>query len=118
MFRSFTAHLKQRHGLVIEERVERCGCSVHDMSATGNHCLGEGNVLLAGEAGGFNRCGEGITSALLSGRAAGESILRAAREGRPAFDSYPDAVAAEIESCTKVNRLIEGTVGLNPFTRD
>jgi flavin-dependent dehydrogenase len=118
MFRNFTAHLKERHGLVIEERAERSGCSVHDMSATGNYCLGEGNVLLAGEAGGFNRCGEGITSALLSGRAAGECILRAADQGRSAFAFYPDAVAAEIESCTKVNRLIEGAVGLNPFTRD
>jgi flavin-dependent dehydrogenase len=88
------------------------------MAATGNYCLGEGNVLLAGEAGGFNRCGEGITSALLTGRAAGESVLRAAESGRRAFAFYPEAVAPEIENCTKVNRLIEQAVGLNPFTRD
>ncbi|MDB4433286.1 hypothetical protein N9166_00940, partial [bacterium] len=94
------------------------GCSVHDMAATGNYFLGEGNVLLAGEAGGFNRCGEGITSALVTGRAAGECILRAVESGRPAFAYYPESVAGEIESCAKVNRLIEGAVGLNPFTRD
>lgn len=117
-FRSFTAHLQERHGLAIEERVDKSGCSVHDMSATGNYCLGRGNVLLAGEAGGFNRCGEGITSALISGRAAGESILRSLESGGLAFDSYPDAVAGEIASCTKVNRLIEQAVGLNPFTRE
>jgi flavin-dependent dehydrogenase len=117
-FKRFTAHLQERHGLVIEKRAARYGCSVHDMSATGNYCLGEGNLLLAGEAGGFNRCGEGITSALLSGRAAGECIVRSAESGGSAFDSYPDAVAGEIESCTKVNRLIEQAVGLNPFTRD
>jgi flavin-dependent dehydrogenase len=117
-FRRFTAHLEEKHGLVIEKRVEQTGCSVHDMSATGNYCLGEGNVLLAGEAGGFNRCGEGITSALLTGRAAGECVLRSADSGRPAFEFYPDAVAGEIESCTKVNQLIEQAVGLNPFTRD
>ena len=98
--------------------LDKSGCSVHDMSATNNYCLGEGNLLLAGEAGGFNRCGEGITSALLSGRAAGECIVRSAESGGSAFDSYPDAVAGEIESCTKVNRLIEQAVGLNPFTRE
>jgi flavin-dependent dehydrogenase len=117
-FGRFTAHLEERHGLAIEKTVERCGCAVHDMSATENYCLGEGNALLAGEAGGFNRCGEGITSALVTGRAAGESILRAIESGRPAFASYPDAVAREIEACARVNRLIEQAVGLNPFTRD
>ena len=117
-FKRFTAHLQEKHGLLIEKRVERFGCSVHDMSATGNYCLGEGNLLLAGEAGGFNRCGEGITSALLSGRAAGECIVSSVESGRPAFEFYPDAVAGEIESCTKVNGLIEQAVGLNPFTRE
>ncbi len=117
-FKNFVAHLEERHGLVIEERVEQTGCGVHDMSATNNYCLGEGNVLLAGEAGGFNRCGEGITSALVSGQAAGESILRAVDSGGPAFATYPDAVAAEIEACTAVNRAIEAATGLNPFTRD
>ncbi len=118
LFRTFVAHLEERHGLAVERTVKRCGCSVHDMAATDNFCLGEGNVLLAGEAGGFNRCGEGITSALLTGRAAGESVLRAIESGRPAFASYPDAVAGEIEACARVNKLIEQAVGLNPFTRD
>lgn len=117
-YKRFTAHLEERHGLVIEETVGRSGCSVHDMSATDNFCLGSGNVLLAGEAGGFNRCGEGITSALISGRAAGECILRSAESGRPASDFYPEAVAGEVASCTRVNRLIEQAVGLNPFTRE
>jgi flavin-dependent dehydrogenase len=117
-FRAFIAHLEERHGLVIERKVKHCGCSIHDMAARGNYCLGEGNVLLAGEAGGFNRCGEGITSALVTGRAAGESILRAIESGCSAFASYPDAVAGEIEACARVNGLIESAVGLNPFTRD
>jgi flavin-dependent dehydrogenase len=117
-FKRFTAFLEERHGLVVEKRVEHCGCVVHDMAATGNYCLGEENVLLAGEAGGFNRCAEGITSALVTGKAAGECVLRAVETGRSAFAFYPDAVAAEIQACTKVNRLIEEAVGLNPFTRD
>jgi flavin-dependent dehydrogenase len=117
-FKRFVSHLEEKHGFVIDKKVGKSGCSVHDMSATGNYCLGEGNVLLAGEAGGFNRCGEGITSALISGRAAGDSILRSIESGGFAFGSYPESVAGEIESCTKVNRLIEQAVGLNPFTRD
>ena len=117
-FRRFTAHLEKRHGLAIKERLHHCGCAVHDMAATGNYFLGDGNVLLAGEAGGFNRCAEGITSALVTGRAAGESILRAVESGRSASASYADAVADEIEACNRVNQLIEDAIGLNPFTRD
>jgi flavin-dependent dehydrogenase len=116
-FRRFTTHLEQRHGLEIEERAHHCGCAVHDMSATNNYFLGQGNVLLAGEAGGFNRCAEGITSALITGRAAGESILRAMESGRSECTSYAEAVAGEIETCAHVNRLIEDAIGLNPFTR-
>ena len=117
-FQRFVAHLEDRHGLVIEARVKQSGCGVHDMAATGNYCLGEGNVLLAGEAGGFNRCAEGISSALVTGRAAGESIARAFESGGSALASYSDAVAAEIEACTKVYQVIESAMGLNPFTRD
>jgi flavin-dependent dehydrogenase len=117
-FGRFTDFLAKRHGLQIQKTAQQTGCAVHDMAATGNYFLGGGNVLLAGEAGGFNRCAEGITSALVTGRAAGESILRAVESGRPAYAFYPDAVAGEIEACTRVNRLIEQAVGLNPFTRD
>ncbi len=70
-FSRFTAFLQKKHGLTIEETAHQGGCAVHDMSATENFFLGEGNVLLAGEAGGFNRCAEGITSALVTGKAAG-----------------------------------------------
>ncbi len=75
-------------------------------------------MLLAGEAGGFNRCAEGITSALVTGRAAGESIVRAFESGGSPLASYSEAVAAEIEQCAKVNKLIETAVGVNPFTRE
>lgn len=117
-FKRFTAHLQDRHGLRIRETVHHCGCAVHDMAATGNYFLGEGNVLLAGEAGGFNRCAEGITAALITGRAAGECILRALDGRRPPIADYRDAVSDEIEACTRVNRLIEESIGLNPFTRE
>jgi flavin-dependent dehydrogenase len=74
-------------------------------------------VLLAGEAGGFNRCAEGITSALVTGRAAGESIVWAFGSGGSALAAYSDAVASEIEACAKVYQVIEAALGFNPFTR-
>jgi flavin-dependent dehydrogenase len=116
-FQRFVAHLEQRHGLVIDARVRQSGCGVHDMAATGNYFLGEGNVLLAGEAGGFNRCAEGITSALVTGRSAGESIVRSFDSGGSALAAYSDAVAAEIDACAKVYQVIEEAMGFNPFTR-
>jgi len=117
-FAEFVGFLEQRHGLVMEERVASYGCSLHDMSATGNFFLGRDRVLLAGEAGGFNRCGEGITSALITGRAAGRSILESLETGTPVADLYARGVAPEMEACKRVNHLIEQVVGVNPFTRD
>ncbi len=117
-FQRFVAHLEARHGLVIDARVRQSGCGVHDMAATGNYFLGEGNVLLAGEAGGFNRCAEGITSALVTGRAAGESVVQAFDSGGSALAAYSEAVAPEIEACGKVYQGIEAALGFNPFQRD
>ena len=117
LFVEFKKHLEETHGLSIEKKVTHSGCALHDMAATGNYYLGEGNVVLAGEAGGFNRCGEGITSALVTGKAAGEAVLASRDSGRSAAEYYAQAVAPEIEACTKVNRMIEAIIGVNPFTR-
>ena len=118
IFARFRSHLEGKHGLSIEKKVTQSGCCVHDMAATENYYLGNGNLVLAGEAGGFNRCSEGITSALVSGKAAGEAVLASLDSGRAAAEYYTKTVAPEIEACTKVNRAIELMVGLNPFTRD
>ncbi len=118
LFRSFTRHLKERHGLVIHEKVASYGCVLHDMSARDNYCLGKGNLLLAGEAGGFNRCGEGITSALITGMAAGRSVLKSEETGKPAVEFYREMVAPEMTECSRVNRTIEQALGLNPFLRE
>ena len=97
-------------------RVRReCGASRLGGSQYGFAC-GSTRNQRRGDA--FNRCGEGITSALVTGRAAGESILQAVESGGSAFASYAEAVATEMEACARVNRLIEESIGLNPFTRD
>jgi flavin-dependent dehydrogenase len=117
-FAEYVKYLQETHGLVIEERTATHGCSLHDMSATDNYLLGHDNVLLAGEAAGFNRCAEGIASALITGKAAGRSILKSMENGKPALELYTEAAAPEIEACNRVNGLIEQVVGFNPFIRD
>lgn len=116
-FAEFRRFLEERHRLKVEETVKSHACVLHDMSATDNYFLGVRNILLVGEAGGFNRAAEGITPALITGRAAGESILKSINIGEPAFTFYALAVSSEMQMCTKVNRFVEEAFGSNPFTR-
>ena len=118
LFQDFVSHLKERHGLKIREITQRYGCVIHDMSGTNNYFLGQGNVLLVGEAAGFNRCAEGITSALISGKAAGEAILRGMKTGQPVIDLYAKTAGLEMEKCNKAIQVVEKAIGFNPFTRD
>jgi len=117
-FEDFTAHLKDKHGLKITEVVESHGIVLNDMSAAENYCLGEGNILLAGEAAGFMRSAEGISPALITGKAAGESIVKSEESGRPAMDFYPPATANEKEACRMMHKLNEDLGGFNMFTRE
>jgi len=117
-FKAFRDHLEREHGLRVEETVSRHGIVLNDMSAGENYCLGEGNILLAGEAAGFLRSAEGITPALVSGTAAGDAILKSVESGRPATDFYIPAVATEMERCRMVHRLNEDVAGFNMFTRE
>lgn len=118
LFREFRKFLEERHRLTVEETVKSHACVIHDMAATDNYFLGARNVLLAGEAGGFNRAAEGITSALITGKAAGESILKSIQIGEPAFAFYSLAAASEMQKCSQVNQLVGEALGSNPFTRE
>jgi hypothetical protein len=42
--------LERGHGLRVKETVSRHGIVLNDMSATEKYCLGEGKILLTGEA--------------------------------------------------------------------
>ncbi len=117
LFQAFVTHLKQRHGLKIQEIRERYACVIHDMSGTNNYFPGQGNVLLVGEAAGLNRCAEGITSALISGKAAGNAILQGAGTRQP-IDFYVKTVNLEMEKCNKAIQVVEKAIGFNPFTRE
>jgi len=117
-FQELVDYLKQNYGLVIEEKLARHGCVLHDMAATGNFHFGEGDILLAGEAGGFSRAlGEGISSAFVTGEAAAQAILKSMDSGQRALEHYKEIVAPEAEFCKTLSRILEETIGLNPFTR-
>jgi len=117
-FSRYVQFLKEKHGLTIDGTVRSSGCILHDMSGTNNYFLGTGNILLVGEAGGFNRCSEGITPALITGWAAGESVLRSVDTGLQSFDFYRAEVAPEMEACNRASATIQAIAGMNPFTRD
>ena len=117
-FKALVDNLKRNHGLIIKETLASHGCVLTDMSARGNCHFGDGNILLAGEAGGFSRAfGEGISSAFVTGKAAGEAVLSSMDSGGPAFQYYKDKADEEAALCKEQNRIITEIFGLNPFTR-
>ncbi len=117
-FEVFKSHLQEVHGLVVDEKVTTNGCVLTDMSAQKNYCLGKDNLLLVGEAGGFLRGGEGITSSLVSGKVAGEAVLESTTSGNPAIDHFKELSAEEISACEKVHERLAGALGFNVFMRE
>jgi len=116
-FESFRNHLQDKHGLIIKKKMSSHAIVLTDMSAQKNYCLGSVNLLLTGEAGGFLRGGEGITSSLVSGKAAGEAVLESRSSGKPAVEHFQELASEEIESCNKVHASISEALGFNVFTR-
>jgi len=97
-----TDYLTHRFGLKIERVERRTGCVVSDMAIRGNFFLGDGRVLLAGEAAGFMQVfGEGISSALATGTLAGSAICRAENCGENALSLYADLVQPQQQRTMK-----------------
>lgn len=91
-----TDYLASCFGLNIERVERKTGCVVSDMAMRGNFFLGDGRVLLAGEAAGFMHVfGEGISSALATGSLAGYAVSRAEDSGESALTLYTDLVKPE-----------------------
>jgi flavin-dependent dehydrogenase len=116
-FHAFQEYLKKKHGLRIRERTRRHAIVLTDMSATRNYCLGEDNLLLVGEAGGFLRGAEGITSALTSGQAAGCAILESVKSDKTAIGYFLELAAEELNICNTHHETIATVFGYNFFTR-
>ncbi len=118
--KQFVAHLRERHGLVIKETMLTRGIVLNDMTAMKNYNPGTGNVILCGEAAGILRGGEGITSALVTGTAAGESIMACLdtnKDPAEVYRTHKDYVE-EIQRCEAVHATAEGILGYNIFTRE
>jgi flavin-dependent dehydrogenase len=116
-FQAFRSHLEEEHGLVVKEKLFSHGIVLTDMSAQKNYCLGSGNLLLVGEAGGFLRGGEGITSALTSGKAAGEAVLKSVESGMPAIEHFRELASEELAICEMVHERLSEALGFNVFKR-
>jgi flavin-dependent dehydrogenase len=91
-----TGYLAGRFGLKIERVERRTGCVVSDMAVLGKFFLGDGRVLLAGEAAGFMHVfGEGISAALLTGSLAGTAVCRVEDSVEKLLPLYADLVRHE-----------------------
>jgi flavin-dependent dehydrogenase len=117
-FAAFRSHLEKAHGLVVKSETSRHGIVLTDMSARNNYCLGRARLLLAGEAGGFLRGGEGITSSIVSGKAAGEAVVESEKSGGPAIDHFRDLASAEMAACHRVHASVSEALGFNIFMRE
>jgi len=113
-------YLVERHKMKIDRSLKKRRIILNDMSGKKNYNMGAGNVILAGEAAGFLRGAEGITSALTTGWAAGESVRRSQESGESALEYYGehDLVTSERQRCESVHSEMEAVLGFNVFMRE
>jgi flavin-dependent dehydrogenase len=97
---AFLAMLERKHGFRPAEPVLNLGCRGAFPAALNRFCTGTDRVLVTGEAAGFvNAMGEGISTALATGRLAG---MAAAQSGASAPGrAYRESTRPERERTTK-----------------
>ena len=84
----FKEHLWRQSGIEQARLVRRLGCRVTYAAPRGLFCFGKERILVAGEASGLlNFFGEGISSALASGRIAGRASFETFNKGCPRGNS-------------------------------
>lgn len=92
----FKGHLWGRIGVERARLIRRLGCRVTYAAPKGLFCFGTERILAAGEASGLlNLFGEGISSALASGRIAGEVSVNSIQQKEPPGRLYRQAIEAE-----------------------
>jgi len=96
---NFIALLKGRFGLKIKELLREEAMAGYMMAYLNHFVLGQGNLLVAGDAAGFIHGAEGISAALVSGDLAGQAILQADELHRKAVDLYRQNVRGEVDRC-------------------
>ena len=94
----FVDFLRKRHGFAPAETLRDEGCLGNAMGPTNRFFLGQGRVLVAGEAAGFLHLGgEGISGALETGWLAGQAIADALAQDDDALARYQASARAERE---------------------
>jgi flavin-dependent dehydrogenase len=92
----YTELLKKQFGLKLKKMVRKSGCLGNDMCPKGKFYLGNGNILLVGEAAGFlNAFGEGISCALSTGLFAAEAISKGIKSRDNALVLYTELTKQE-----------------------
>ena len=95
-FEDFENRLKNNFKLSYLEKKSQISCKGTNLSLQKDFCYGDGNILLCGEAAGFSTSlGEGISSALISGKKAAESICLDLNDGN-LVNIYKDKMVEEI----------------------
>jgi flavin-dependent dehydrogenase len=111
---SSTAYLRRTFGLEVNKIARKTACMATDMGISNNFCLGSNRVLLAGEAAGFmNMFGEGISSAIATGRLAAEAICEAITSGQDVLPIYARLAAPEQRYTTDSWKLANMVAGIN-----
>lgn len=89
-------HLKESHNLHCTEIIAEHGTQINDMAPRNLFCLGNHNVLLAGEAAGFlYPFGEGITPALITGEIAAKAIIEDIDDNENLIERYSKLLEEE-----------------------
>ncbi len=92
----YTELLKKKFGLKLKKMIRKSGCLGNDMCPKGKFYLGNGNILLVGEAAGFlNAFGEGISCALSTGLFAAEAISKGIKSRDNALALYTELTKQE-----------------------
>jgi len=92
----FKEHLWRRIGIEQACLIRRLGCRVTYAAPRGVFCFGTERILVSGEASGLlNLFGEGISSALASGRIAGEVSVNSIQKKVPPGRLYRQEIEAE-----------------------
>jgi menaquinone-9 beta-reductase len=109
--------LKEKYGLSVKRVVRTQGTIKNDMMVKRKYVFGRGNVLLAGEANGTI---EGINAAMITGKAAGEAILKSIETGEPAIESLVknDSLVCHKDRGEKIQEGFEAILGHSFFLRE
>lgn len=111
-FKESSEYLAKHFDLKIDTIVRKTGCTATDMGIKNNFRLGRERVLLVGEAAGFmNLFGEGISSALTTGKIAAKAIQEAESSEKDVLPIYSELSSSEREYTSKSWELADMILG-------